>query len=350
VSAASNTPAITVTASNTNTTGNYSPSNTVDNDESTRWNSGAPAPQWIEFDLGTPQTISGMSLTVAQAPAGNTTHQIYAGSTPNPTTLVRILSGNTTAGQILTPTFAPALTNVRYVRVVTTASPSWVAWGTVRFSNAAIKYSAANPLRIAMYGDSTVFGNTFNGTTHVQSPDNVPATVQTLLQNKYGLSVLVENHGVPGTTCPQWLSGTGPITQSWKNEIAQTDAQIVSMDVGINDAYQAASQESEADFSACYRQLSQMATAAGKLFVFETANQITTDHAALLGLRMQDETNVQLSFPQSPLIDEFAYTAGLSSWPTMLSDQIHPTGQGYILEAQKYFSVIDPIVGAMLSH
>ncbi len=98
------------------------------------WNSGGLPPQWIEFDLGSPQTISGMSLSVEQSPNENTVHDIYAGPNPNPTTLVKVLMGYTSEGQVLTPIFSPALTNVRYIRVTTTASPSWVAWGNISFT------------------------------------------------------------------------------------------------------------------------------------------------------------------------------------------------------------------------
>ena len=109
------------------------------------WSSGGFAPQHFDIDLGAPQTISGMSLTVNQSPAGNTVHRIYAGSTPDPTTLVRELSGFTTNGDVLTPTFAPALTGVRYVRVETTVSPSWVAWSSIDFSYATRSTVATTP-------------------------------------------------------------------------------------------------------------------------------------------------------------------------------------------------------------
>ncbi len=123
-----------ITASASASYQNTSPSNTIDANPASVWNAGGSAPQWIELDLGAPQTIAALSLSVVQDPAGNTVHDIYAGSTPNPTTLVKEIASFTTDGQVLTPTFSPALTNVRYVRIVTTQSPSRVAWGTITFS------------------------------------------------------------------------------------------------------------------------------------------------------------------------------------------------------------------------
>lgn len=93
------------------------------------WNSGHAAPAWIEFDLGTQRLLASIRLSPEMNPYGNTTHQVYAGNTPNPTTLAATISGY---GRTLEP-FAASLGWVygRYVRVVTTASPSWVAWREV---------------------------------------------------------------------------------------------------------------------------------------------------------------------------------------------------------------------------
>jgi hypothetical protein len=120
----------------------------VDTNPSTYWNSGRFAPQWIEFDLGSNTTLSSMNLTVEQKPDGTTTHEIYAGSQPNPTTLVKTLSGTTKAHQTLRVTFASPIQNVRYVRIVTTKSPSWVAWGTVTFNQAAVSVDDESTLAV----------------------------------------------------------------------------------------------------------------------------------------------------------------------------------------------------------
>lgn len=92
------------------------------------WNVGHGPPAWIEFDLGESKTLKAIRLVPEQLPEGNAVHRIYAGNTPSPTTLIETISGY---GSILEP-FAKELNAIaRYVRVLTEASPSWVAWREV---------------------------------------------------------------------------------------------------------------------------------------------------------------------------------------------------------------------------
>jgi RHS repeat-associated protein len=107
------------------------PSQAMDGSLGTMWNSGGFAPQWIQLDLGQPSTISQIRLNVAQLPNGQTTHEIYGGTDPQALTLMRTISGATQDGQWLEPTFSPAVSNIRYLQIRTTASPSWVAWNEI---------------------------------------------------------------------------------------------------------------------------------------------------------------------------------------------------------------------------
>lgn len=124
-------------ATASNTYAGFPASNTLDKDEKTVWNSGGFADQWIEYDLMLQQTLSKISITSSQYPNGFTELSVYAGATPNPTTLVKKASGFTHAGDVLAFRFTPAITNVRYVRIKVSKSPSWVSIGTVRFNEAA---------------------------------------------------------------------------------------------------------------------------------------------------------------------------------------------------------------------
>jgi len=67
-------------------------------------------------------------LRVNQTPNGNTTHEIYGGPSRSSLALLRTLSGFTTASTWLETSFSPAARNVRFLRVRTTVSPSWVSW------------------------------------------------------------------------------------------------------------------------------------------------------------------------------------------------------------------------------
>lgn len=111
----------------------YGPANAVDGvvDQNKAWNSGAPKPGWIEINLGSPQTVNGLTLVVAQAPNGNTIHQILTGPNPAPTTVSQTLSCNTQSGEQINVVFPTPLTNTQYIRINTPAtspSTSWVAW------------------------------------------------------------------------------------------------------------------------------------------------------------------------------------------------------------------------------
>lgn len=102
------------------------PSRSIDGDATTHWSAGGPAPQWIEFDLGEPQAISRIDLNVAQTPSGNTTHEVFGGLSPDKLRLLCSSEHNTDDGQWIK--LSCPSENIRYLRVVTEKSPSWVAW------------------------------------------------------------------------------------------------------------------------------------------------------------------------------------------------------------------------------
>ncbi len=100
----------------------------MDGDPNTAWNSGGGPPAWIELDLKRTVTLSKVRLLVGQLPAGPTTHQLYFGPSPAPTALIATLTGSTSDMQWLDVDVRDPKPRGRYLRVLTTASPSWVAW------------------------------------------------------------------------------------------------------------------------------------------------------------------------------------------------------------------------------
>jgi hypothetical protein len=113
-----------------NQTGDLTGSLAVDGDFGTLWNSGGGPPQWIEIDLGEPFDISEIRLTVSQYPSGLTVHQIK-GKGPaagDPFILLQMLESNTQDGDELRYQLDDSITNIRYLRVETITSPSWVSW------------------------------------------------------------------------------------------------------------------------------------------------------------------------------------------------------------------------------
>jgi hypothetical protein len=108
------------------------PSLAVDGLKDTLWIAGDFPPQSLEIDLQAPFAVSRLRLAVAQTPAGPTTHRLYlreAGSSDYQ--LVREFSGVTSEGQVLEHALSAPRPGIRFVRVETVASPSWVSWREV---------------------------------------------------------------------------------------------------------------------------------------------------------------------------------------------------------------------------
>jgi len=99
-----------------------------DHDPQKPWNSGGVAPGWIQLDLGQPTTIKRVRLLTAQNPPGPTSHQILGGPTPDNLAPLGTLDGDTTDAQWLE---LQVKGQVRYLKIVTLKSPSWVAWGEI---------------------------------------------------------------------------------------------------------------------------------------------------------------------------------------------------------------------------
>ena len=104
------------------------PQMAVDGDPTTQWSAGAYPTQWIEIDLGAPFSIGEIRLTVGQWPAGETVHELWVGTAQDAMQQVYVFTGREFDFDVLN--FAPptALQNIRYVRIDTTESPSWVSW------------------------------------------------------------------------------------------------------------------------------------------------------------------------------------------------------------------------------
>jgi hypothetical protein len=100
----------------------------VDGDPNTQWSAGAFPTQWIEIDLGAPYAIGKIRLTVGQWPAGNAVHQVWMGASRDSLRQVYEFSGREFDFDVLNYVPAAPLQDIRYVRIVTTESPSWVSW------------------------------------------------------------------------------------------------------------------------------------------------------------------------------------------------------------------------------
>jgi hypothetical protein len=104
------------------------PQMAVDGDPNTQWSAGGFPTQWIEIDLGAAYTIGEIRLTVGQWPAGDVLHQLWVGPSQENMQLVYEFSGHEYDYDVLNFVPAVPLANIRFVRLVTTESPSWVSW------------------------------------------------------------------------------------------------------------------------------------------------------------------------------------------------------------------------------
>ena len=103
----------------------------VDGNWWTYWNSGNFPPQWIEVDLDAVHTVGEIRLGITQLPDSPTTHSVFGrSSTSEPWTLLHTFDGYTVDQQVLTYV-APTPLELRFIRVETTSSWSWVAWREV---------------------------------------------------------------------------------------------------------------------------------------------------------------------------------------------------------------------------
>ncbi|GBD86065.1 F5/8 type C domain protein [bacterium BMS3Abin02] len=108
------------------------PGAAVDGWRSTAWQSGDGPPQWIEVDLEQEATIEEILLVPSQFPAGETRHRILVAGPDHAFRSLGEIEGKTADGDELRFRPAEPVSGVRFVRVETRSSPSWVSWREVK--------------------------------------------------------------------------------------------------------------------------------------------------------------------------------------------------------------------------
>ncbi len=111
----------------------YSPVNAVDDDIATSWIVAESAGSWIEVDLGEKLPVHRIELVVEQTPEGETTHRVLGkGAEESPYRELAVVEGLTSGGQVLTRDLPAPWADLRFIRVETTRTPSWVGWKEIR--------------------------------------------------------------------------------------------------------------------------------------------------------------------------------------------------------------------------
>lgn len=196
-----------------------------------------------------------------------------------------------------------------------------------------------------MYGDSTTFGTTLKNGRHVRSFGNTPALLQYMMQDKFGSAVFVENHGVGGATCDDFLHSGNYVYSSWLGEMLRSKADIVVMNVGINDVMRSQT----AGFSTCYNRLALITRLFGKTFIIETPNPVNREWNEKVG----ELASIERSIAKErgiPIIDHWGNLQSKGTdWRVLLSDGIHPSDAMYELKASSDMRMLEPIVDKRLN-
>jgi hypothetical protein len=111
-----------------------SPLNVLDQDPAYIWNSYAMAPGWIRLDLGQPRTVRRLELLPSMAPySGLAEHRIRLGTTEGKLRTASVLYRECRDREWIVHTLEQGIDNkARFVEILTTTSPSWVAWVRIR--------------------------------------------------------------------------------------------------------------------------------------------------------------------------------------------------------------------------
>lgn len=195
---------------------------------------------------------------------------------------------------------------------------------------------------IEAYGDSTTLGISCSDGRCGPRPDNAVTYLQDALRAKYGGRVSVVNDGVGGTMATQLRDGTGPGRNGpWKDRLAASNAQIVTINYGINEVMHNQTPE---QFYQAETDLVKTAQALGKLPVLQTSNPMPDGRLNARLAEMAAMTRRVAAEQQVPLVDHYAQITAMADWKTHMSDGAHPKPELYRVKAQQDFQVIDPLV------
>lgn len=195
---------------------------------------------------------------------------------------------------------------------------------------------------IEAYGDSTTLGISCSDGRCGPRADNAVTYLQDALRAKYGVRVSVVNDGIGGTMATQLRDGTGPGRNGpWKDRLAASNAQIVTINYGINEVMHNQTPE---QFYQAETDLVKTAQALGKLPVLQTSNPMPDGRLNARLAEMAAMTRRVAAEQQIPLVDHYADISAMADWKTHMSDGAHPKPELYRVKAQQDFQVIDPLV------
>lgn len=196
---------------------------------------------------------------------------------------------------------------------------------------------------IAAYGDSTTAGVTSSGGRNVISKENEMTYLQQMLQEKYGPDIRIENHGSPGAQVSELINAK----ESWEQRMAQSDASIILINYGINDAHVFSGKnhshgaESPQDFNRILTDLVKTAKAHGKQVVLQQPNPLCGRAEQWNVWPYVYQINAVAREQQVPVVRQYELIKQQKTWNSQMSpDCIHPTKDLYQLKAQQTFALL----------
>lgn len=201
---------------------------------------------------------------------------------------------------------------------------------------------------IEWYGDSTTNGVTFVNNEYIKLENSEANIVGRMLAQKFpGRSITVRSLGAGGTTAAQLLNGIVRYKNTFEKQMKLSSADIVIINFGINDAY--TPNYSSEKFGNDIQSLVSSAKRHGKRIILETPNPINKEHNQKLWA-FQNQIVVTGSKNDVPVISQWGEMMNNPSWRKMLSDEIHPTQEGYNIKAAVSIKVIDKEVRRVIKN
>jgi acyl-CoA thioesterase-1 len=211
----------------------------------------------------------------------------------------------------------------------------------------ALRTAVPSQVVIEAYGDSTTLGISCSAGHCGPQPQNAVTYLQNALHTEYGARVSVVNLGVGGTMAYQLRDGTDRGRGvPWAQRLAASDAQIVTINYGINEVMHNQTPE---QFYEAETALVKAALALGKEPVLQTSNPMPDGRLNARLAAMVAMTRRVAAEQHVPLVDQYAYISSLSDWQSMMSDGAHPKPELYRLKAGQDMRVVDPLVRRLLA-
>lgn len=183
----------------------------------------------------------------------------------------------------------------------------------------------AKPVRIEMYGDSTTVGWDFEG-------KGEPYSLQALVPK----NVTVVNEGVNGMSAVNLLNGTAGKHLPWVQQIANSQADIVTINFGMNDVITTPL----TDYDVYMRKLVDIALQAGKKVLLQQPNPTCAPpRMALVNyVRVVDQIAQDKGVP---IVRQFDLLSAMPNWQSLMTDCIHPDKDKYPIKAYNTFLVLE---------